>query len=78
MTAASKTLPLGSIVRVTNLDNGRSVDVRINDRGAYVRGRGLDLSRGAARKIGLARKGVGRVKITPMRTRSGSAMASAF
>ena len=78
MTAASKTLPLGSIVRVTNLDNGRSVDVRINDRGPYVRGRGLDLSRGAARRIGLARKGVGRVKVTPMRTRSDSAMASAF
>jgi hypothetical protein len=78
MTAASRTLPLGSTVRVTNLDNGRSVDVRINDRGPYVRGRGLDLSRAAARKIGLAHKGVGRVRVTPIRRRRDSAVASAL
>ena len=64
MTAASKTLPLGSLVRVTNVANGRSVTVRINDRGPYVRGRSLDLSRGAAQRIGLTRQGVGRVKIS--------------
>lgn len=64
MTAASKSLPLGSHVRVTNVSNGKSVVVRINDRGPYVRGRGLDLSRGAAEKIGLKNKGVGAVKIT--------------
>jgi rare lipoprotein A len=64
MTAASKTLPLGSLVRVTNVINGRSVTVRINDRGPYVRGRSLDLSRGAAQRIGLTRQGVGRVKIS--------------
>ena len=64
MTAASKTLPLGSLVRVTNVTNGRSVTVRINDRGPCVRGRNLDLSRGAAQRIGLTRQGVGRVKIS--------------
>ena len=70
MTAASKTLPLGSVVRVTNPNNGKSVDVRINDRGPYVRGRSIDLSRGAARKIGMTRSGVARVKIKKLRTRT--------
>jgi Lytic transglycolase len=64
LTAASRTLPLGTQVRVTNLANGRSVAVRINDRGPYVRGRGLDLSRRAAQEIGLTSEGVGRVEIT--------------
>jgi rare lipoprotein A (peptidoglycan hydrolase) len=64
LTAASKTLPLGSHVRVTNPDTGRSVVVRINDRGPYVRGRSLDLSHGAAKQIGLTGKGVGRVQVT--------------
>jgi len=63
LTAASKTLPLGSHVRVTNPDTGRSVVVRINDRGPYVRGRSLDLSHGAAQRIGLTGKGVGRVEV---------------
>ena len=63
LTAASKTLPLGSRVRVTNPDNGRSVVVRINDRGPFVNGRSLDLSRRAAQRIGLTGKGVGRVRI---------------
>ncbi len=48
MTAAHKTLPFGSVVRVTNLNNGRSVTVRINDRGPYVAGKCIDLSFGAA------------------------------
>ncbi len=65
LTAASKTLPLGSHVRVTNPDTGRSVVVRINDRGPFVRGRSLDLSHGAAQQIGLTGKGVGRVQVTP-------------
>ena len=60
LTAASKTLPLGSHVRVTNPDTGRSVVVRINVRGPYVRGRSLDLSHGAARRRSCARKGRGR------------------
>jgi rare lipoprotein A len=64
LTAASKTLPIGSVVRVTNVENGRSVNVRINDRGPYVRGRSLDLSRRAAQKIGMTHKGVARVKVT--------------
>lgn len=63
LTAASRTLPLGSTVEVTNPSNGRSVKVRINDRGPYVRGRSLDLSKRAAEEIGLTEKGVGRVKI---------------
>jgi rare lipoprotein A len=65
LTAASTTLPLGSHVRVVNPDTGRSVIVRINDRGPYVRGRSLDLSHGAAQQIGLTGKGVGRVQVTP-------------
>lgn len=64
LTAASKTLPLGSHVRVMNPDTGKSVVVRINDRGPYVRGRSLDLSHGAAQRIGLTEKGVGRVQVT--------------
>jgi rare lipoprotein A len=63
LTAASKTLPLGSTVEVTNPSTGRSVKVRINDRGPYVRGRSIDLSKRAAEEIGLTEKGVGRVKI---------------
>jgi rare lipoprotein A len=53
LTAAHKTLPFGTRVRVTNPHNGRSVIVRVNDRGPFVRGRGLDLSRGAAQTIGM-------------------------
>jgi rare lipoprotein A len=65
LTAASTTLPLGSHVRVVNPDTGRSVVVRINDRGPFVHGRSLDLSHGAAKQIGLNGKGVGRVQVTP-------------
>jgi rare lipoprotein A len=63
LTAASRTLPIGSHVRVTNLSNGRSVVVRINDRGPFVRGRGIDLSQKAAQQIGLDHSGVARVQI---------------
>ena len=58
-TAAHRSLPFGTRVRVTNRDNGRSVVVRINDRGPFIRGRVIDLSRPAARAIGVA--GVSRV-----------------
>ena len=61
LTAAHKTLPFGTMVRVTNLANDRSVTVRINDRGPFTGGRGLDLSRGAAREIGCIRSGTCRV-----------------
>jgi rare lipoprotein A len=57
MTAAHRTLPLGSKVRVTNQRNGRSVVVRINDRGPFVKGRVLDLSKGAAQQLGFVSSG---------------------
>jgi peptidoglycan lytic transglycosylase len=63
LTAASKTLPIGSTVIVTNPKNGKSVMVRINDRGPHVRGRSLDLSRRAAEELGITEKGVARLKI---------------
>ena len=65
LTAASTTLPLGSHALVTNPNTGKSVVVRINDRGPFVRGRSIDLSHGAAQRIGLVGKGVGRVQVTP-------------
>ncbi|NJL08350.1 MAG: septal ring lytic transglycosylase RlpA family protein [Methylacidiphilales bacterium] len=58
LTAAHRTLPLGTVVRVTNHRNGSSVRVRINDRGPYVRGRVIDLSRAAAQRIGMISAGL--------------------
>jgi rare lipoprotein A len=64
LTAASPTLPLGSKAKVTNRENGRSVDVKINDRGPYVRGRVIDLSRKAAARLDIGKKkGVAPVKV---------------
>ena len=63
LTAAHRTLPFGSIVRVTNPRNGRSVTVRINDRGPFIDGREIDLSRAAAEQIGLVQRGVGEVEL---------------
>jgi len=63
MTAAHKTLPLGTIVRVTNLSNKKSTIVRINDRGPFVKGREIDLSYAAAKEIGLVGLGVTEVKV---------------
>ena len=63
MTAASTVIPIGSHVIVTNLDNGRSVEVRINDHGPYVKGRKIDLSHGAARALGIVKPGTARVRI---------------
>lgn len=57
MTAAHRTLPLGTKVQVTNKANGKSVVVRINDRGPFIKGRVLDLSKGAARHLGFIRAG---------------------
>jgi rare lipoprotein A len=62
-TAAHRTLPWGSIVTVTNLDNGKSVEVRINDRGPFKKGRIIDLSRAAARALGMVRSGVSPVRM---------------
>lgn len=62
-TAAHKTIPFGTKVKITNLKNGRSVKVRINDRGPFVQGRIIDLSKKAARKLGMLRDGVTEVKL---------------
>jgi rare lipoprotein A (peptidoglycan hydrolase) len=63
MTAAHKTLPFGTRVRVTHLGNGRSVEVKINDRGPYVAGRIIDLSKAAAGVIGMTAQGVAHVAV---------------
>lgn len=63
LTAAHKKLPFGSLVKVTALWNGKSVIVRINDRGPYPKGRIIDLSKSAAEKLNLVGKGIGKVKI---------------
>ena len=63
MTAAHRTLRFGTIVRVTNVATGRTVKVRINDRGPYVGARVIDLSASAARNLGMAEKGTARVRI---------------
>ncbi len=63
MTAAHKKLAFGTIVKVTYLSNGKSVRVRINDRGPFVKGREIDLSLGAAEKIGMVQSGVGKVRL---------------
>lgn len=62
-TAAHKTLPFGTVLKVTNLENGKSVIVKVNDRGPFVAGRILDLSLGAAKEIGLLKSGVAKVNI---------------
>ncbi len=63
MTAAHPTLPLGTVVRVTNLATGKKIKVRINDRGPYCQGRVIDLSAAAARALGITKKGTARVQI---------------
>jgi len=63
LTAAHPTLPMPSIVNVTNLDNGRAINVRINDRGPFKNGRIIDLSRRAAQLLGMERKGTAKVRV---------------
>jgi rare lipoprotein A len=63
LTAAHRTLPFNTRVRVTNLENGRSVVVRINDRGPFIEGRIIDLSYGAAQAVGLIGPGTARVRL---------------
>lgn len=65
-TAAHRTLPFGTRVKVTNMDNKRSVIVKINDRGPFVKGRIIDLSRAAAKKLDFIDQGTARVKIEPI------------
>jgi rare lipoprotein A len=62
LTVAHKSLPFGTLLEVKNPDNGNTVVVRVNDRGPFVKGRELDLSRGAARQLGMLKKGVGDVE----------------
>jgi rare lipoprotein A len=64
LTAAHRSLPLGTMLRVKNLANGRSVVVRVNDRGPYVGGRIIDLSMAAAGCLGLKERGLGVVSLT--------------
>jgi rare lipoprotein A len=61
ISAAHKTLPFDTVVKVVDLDTGKSVVVRINDRGPFVEGRIIDLSKGAAEKLGIVDKGIARV-----------------
>jgi len=63
MTAAHRTLPFQTVVRVTDLETGRMVKVRINDRGPFVKGRIIDLSERAARALGIAQDGVAKVRV---------------
>ncbi len=77
ITAAHRTLPFGTCLRVTNLENGRVVQVRVNDRGPYAAGRILDVSETAARALGMTGTGVTRVRLdrcpgtAPVRPRPG-------
>lgn len=68
ISAASKTLPIPCHVRVTNLENGKSLVVRVNDRGPYKTGRIIDLSYGAAQKLGFATQGITKVRVTTVST----------
>ena len=63
LTAAHKSLPFGTVLKVTNIRNGKSVIVRINDRGPYIDGRDLDLSKGTAQTLGMISRGVIRVTV---------------
>jgi rare lipoprotein A len=64
MVAAHRSLPFGTLVQVENLGNGRAVTVRINDRGPFIRGRVIDVSKGAAKELGFVSNGIARVRLT--------------
>jgi rare lipoprotein A len=66
LTAAHRSLPLDSRVRVTNLENGKSIELKVNDRGPYIDGRVIDLSMKAAEKLEMKHQGLARVKIEPI------------
>ena len=76
MTCAHKTLPFGTVLRVTNLSNNKTVDVRVNDRGPFVKGREIDLSKGAAQKIGMIKTGTANVRIEIVSGSGSSVVAS--
>jgi len=71
MTAAHKTLPMPTDVRVTNLENGRSIVVTVNDRGPFVHGRIIDLSRRAAQLLGVVKKGTAKVRVETLQAEKG-------
>ncbi len=71
MTAAHKILPLGTLVKVRNLDNKKTIQVRINDRGPFIRGRIIDLSYTAAEKLGVVGPGTARVEVIALSSRQG-------
>ena len=75
LTAAHKTLPLGTRVRITNLDNGRTVVVRINDRGPFIAGRVIDLSHAAAARLGMTQAGLAKVELEILDPDAGMARA---
>ncbi|HKW55195.1 MAG TPA: septal ring lytic transglycosylase RlpA family protein, partial [Stellaceae bacterium] len=66
MTAAHRTLPMPTVVQVTNLDNGRTVELRVNDRGPFARGRIIDVSRRAAQLLGFENQGTAKVRVRIM------------
>jgi rare lipoprotein A len=67
ISAAHKTLPFGTIVKVVEIETGRSVVVRINDRGPFIEGRIIDLSKGAAERLGIVQKGITKVGLRVLR-----------
>ena len=78
LTAAHKTLPLGTWVRVHNLENGRQLEVRINDRGPFVHGRIIDLSYTGAKRLGLVGPGTANVEIVALGERRQTASGQAY
>lgn len=72
LTCAHRTLPFGTRLEVTNLENGRTVVVRVNDRGPYAHGRLIDLSAEAARRLGMRASGTARVRVTVLDSRVGT------
>ena len=77
MTAAHRSLPFNTMVRVTNLSNGKWVVVRINDRGPFVRGRIIDVSPAAATELDFTRRGITKVQVSVMRDKDPEAATSA-
>ena len=67
VSAAHKTLPFGTIVKVVELETGKSIVVHINDRGPFIEGRIIDLSKGAAEKLGIVEKGITKVGLRILR-----------
>lgn len=67
LTAAHRTLPFGTRLKLVNPSNGRAVTVRVNDRGPFIAGRGLDVSRGAAAALGMLGSGVAMLQVTQLR-----------